>query len=110
MRRFNNGGQSTVPQELVPIFLFCSHRSLLLVPSGARGLHCRAGGTVKTKTYFSFRVDVWDEAGNSIVEHVAGIDDFETAVATYWGAIRRWPKAKITLRQGARVLIRNWQE
>jgi hypothetical protein len=45
-----------------------------------------------------------------IVEHVAGIDDFETAVVTYWGAVRRWPKAKITLRQGARVVIRNWQE
>jgi hypothetical protein len=25
-------------------------------------------------------------------------------VATYWAAVRRWPKAKITLRQGARVV------
>jgi hypothetical protein len=56
---------------------------------------------VKTKTYFAFRVDVWDGAGDNIVEHVAGVDDFETAVATYWAAVRRWPKAKITLRQGA---------
>jgi len=47
---------------------------------------------VKTKTYFAFRVDVWDGAGDNIVEHVAGVDDFKTAVATYWGAIRRWPK------------------
>jgi hypothetical protein len=31
------------------------------------------------ETYFSFRVDMWDEAGDSIVEHVAGIDDFETS-------------------------------
>jgi hypothetical protein len=27
---------------------------------------------VKTKTYFAFRVDVWDAAGDNIVEHVAG--------------------------------------
>jgi len=54
---------------------------------------------VKTKTHFAFRVDIWDDAGDNIVEHIAGIDDFETAVATYWGAVRRWPKAKITLRR-----------
>ena len=65
---------------------------------------------VKTKTYFAFRVDVWDDAGNSIVEHIAGIDDFETAVTTYWAAVRRWPNAKITLRQGARIVHRNWRE
>jgi DNA invertase Pin-like site-specific DNA recombinase len=34
---------------------------------------------VKTKTHFAFRVDIWDDAGNSIVEHVAGADDFEDA-------------------------------
>jgi hypothetical protein len=26
---------------------------------------------LKTKTYFAFRVDIWDDVGNSIVEHVA---------------------------------------
>jgi hypothetical protein len=59
---------------------------------------------VKTKTHFAFRVDVWDDAGVSIVEHVAGVDDFEVAVATYRAAILRWPRARITLRQGARVV------
>jgi hypothetical protein len=39
-----------------------------------------------------------------------GFDDFETAVATYKAATLRWPKAKITLRQGARVVIKNWRE
>jgi hypothetical protein len=72
--------------------------------------HAAERRAVKTKTHFSFRVDVWDDAGDNIVEHVAGIDDFETAVATYWAALRRWPKAKVTLRQGARVVTRNWQE
>jgi hypothetical protein len=59
---------------------------------------------MKTKTYFAFRIDIWDDTGNSIVEHVAGVDDFEVAEATYRAAILRWPAARITLRQGARVV------
>jgi hypothetical protein len=59
---------------------------------------------MKTKTYFAFRVDVWDSTANSIVEHIAGIDDFEVAEATYRAAVARWPTAHITLRQGARVV------
>src|SRR5919197_5066705 len=46
--------------------------------------------SVKTKTHFAFRVDIWDEAGDSIVEHVAGVDDFEVAEATYRAAVARW--------------------
>jgi len=63
---------------------------------------------MNTKTYFTFRVDVWDSAANRIVEHIAGIDDFEVAQATYWAAVARWPKARLTLRQGARVVMKNW--
>jgi hypothetical protein len=59
---------------------------------------------VKTKTHFAFRVDIWDDTGDSIVEHVAGVDDFEVAEATYWAAVARWPAARITLRQSIRVL------
>lgn len=44
------------------------------------------------------------DTDNSIVEHVAGADDFEVAVATYWAAVTRWPAARITLRQGIRVV------
>jgi len=36
---------------------------------------------MKTKTYFAFRVDACDNAANSILEHIAGIDDFEVAEA-----------------------------
>jgi hypothetical protein len=43
-------------------------------------------------------------AATNIIEHVAGIDDFEVAEATYRAAVARWPRARITLRQGARVL------
>jgi hypothetical protein len=30
---------------------------------------------------FAFRVDIWDAIGNSIVERIAGVDDFEVAEA-----------------------------
>jgi hypothetical protein len=62
---------------------------------------------VKTKTHFAFRVDIWDDTGDSIVEHVAGVDEFEVAVVTYWAAVTRWPLARITLRQGARIIHEN---
>ena len=60
--------------------------------------------SIKTKTHFAFRIDIWDATGNSIFEHVAGVDDFEVAEATYRAAVARWPAARITLRQGARVV------
>jgi hypothetical protein len=60
-----------------------------------------------TKTHFPFRIDVWDDQGNSIMQHVAGVDDFETAVATYWAAARRWPKAKITLNEQCPFIAAN---
>jgi hypothetical protein len=49
--------------------------------------------SVKTKTH------IWDDTGDSIVEHVAGVDDFELAEATYRAAVARWPTARITLRR-----------
>jgi hypothetical protein len=64
---------------------------------------------MKTKTHFTFRVDIWDDAADNIIEHVAGVDDFEVAEATYWAAVARWPRARITLRQGARVVYENGQ-
>jgi hypothetical protein len=58
---------------------------------------------MKTKTHFAFRVDIWDDPGDSIVEHVAGVDDL--AEATYRAAVARWPRARITLRQGASLTM-----
>jgi hypothetical protein len=45
---------------------------------------------MKPKTYFAFRVDLWDDTGDNIVEHLAGVDDFEVAEATYWAGAGRW--------------------
>jgi hypothetical protein len=65
---------------------------------------------MNTKTHFPFRIDIWDDQGNNIERHVAGVDDFRVAVASYWAACRRWPKTKITLRQATRVVHRNWAD
>jgi hypothetical protein len=49
-----------------------------------------------TRTHFTFRVDTWTPDGESIVEHVAGIEDYQVALATFRGACERWPGTPIT--------------
>jgi len=48
--------------------------------------------------------------GNSILEYVAAVADLIVARAAYRAACRRWPEAKVSLRQGARVIERSWEE
>jgi hypothetical protein len=43
------------------------------------------------RTHFTFRVDTWTPDGESIVEHVAGVEDYQVALATYHAACKRWP-------------------
>ena len=57
-----------------------------------------------TRYHFTFRVDTWTPDGESIVEHVAGVEDYQVALATFRAACERWPGTPITLRQGARVI------
>ena len=52
----------------------------------------------------AFRIDMWDASGDNLVEHIAGVEDYQVAQATYRAAVERWPGAAITLRQGARVI------
>src|SRR5262249_5683502 len=52
------------------------------------------------RTHFAFRVDTWTPDGESIVEHVAGVEDYPVALATYRAAGQRQPGTPITLRQG----------
>ena len=42
--------------------------------------------------------------GESIVEHVAGVEDYQVALTTFRAACERWPRTPITLRRGARVI------
>jgi hypothetical protein len=59
---------------------------------------------VKSRTHFVHRVDMRTDDGENVFEHLAGVEDFEIAMATYRAACERWPGAAITLRQGARVI------
>ena len=62
------------------------------------------GAPMTTQTHFAFRIDRWTDDGESIVEHVGGAEDFQVAMATYYAARKRWPKAAMTLREGTRVI------
>ena len=43
---------------------------------------------MKTRTHFTFRVDTWTIDGESIVEHVAGVEDYQVALATFTARLR----------------------
>jgi hypothetical protein len=58
---------------------------------------------MKHRADFAHSVDCLDDRGE-IVEHLAGIEDFELALATYRAAVLRWPNARIMLRHRARVV------
>ena len=49
---------------------------------------------MKPKTHLAFRVDIWDDTGDSIVEMPLVVDDFEVAEATYLAAVARWPASR----------------
>ena len=57
-----------------------------------------------TKTHFTYRIDLWDADGDSVMEQVADVDDLTVAKAIYEAACRQWPGANITLRQGVRFI------
>ena len=38
--------------------------------------------TAKTRTHFAYRIDIWSKPNaDSIVEHVAGVEDYDVALA-----------------------------
>jgi hypothetical protein len=56
-------------------------------------------------------IDRWDDAtGENLVEQIAAVGDYLVAMQTYLAAVRRWPDAKITLRNRTRVLERSWED
>ena len=57
-----------------------------------------------TRTHFVYRIDILTDDGKNILEHLAGLENLIVARAAYRAACDRWPKARITLRQGARVV------
>ena len=59
---------------------------------------------MKNRTLFAHCIDMWTDDGKNIIEHLAGVEDFTVALATYHAARERWPEAVISLRQGTRVI------
>jgi hypothetical protein len=47
-------------------------------------------------------------AGQNPYEHLAGVNDLLLARATFEAAVKRWPGAKITLRNAARIIEKTW--
>jgi hypothetical protein len=58
-----------------------------------------------TGTHFAHRIDRWDDNGDNIIDHIAGVEDYTIARKAFYAAVVRWPDAMITLRQGARVVL-----
>jgi hypothetical protein len=47
-------------------------------------------------------IDRWDDAtGENLIEQIAAAGDYLVALETYRAAVKRWPNAKITLRNRA---------
>ena len=57
-----------------------------------------------TKTHFAYRIDRWDARGDTIIDHIGGLDDLEVAMAAYKATCKRWPDEPVTLRQGTLVI------
>jgi len=55
---------------------------------------------VTTRMHFTFRIDMWTPDGATIIEHIAGVEDYQVALATYRAAVERWPGTPSTLRNG----------
>jgi hypothetical protein len=43
------------------------------------------GTSMKTRTQFTHRLDTWGDASQAIIEHLAGVEDFEVAEANLSG-------------------------
>jgi hypothetical protein len=56
------------------------------------------------QTDFLYRVDLWDDDGENIVDLLTEVGNLGIAMDTYRAAMKRWPGAVITLRQGAQVI------
>ena len=58
-----------------------------------------------------FSIERWDDAtGENGVEEIARVSDYLLAMQTYLAAVRRWPDAKITLRDRARIIEQSWED
>ena len=41
---------------------------------------------INYRTHFTYRIDLWDADGENVIEHLAGVEDPQVAMATYVAA------------------------
>src|SRR5215470_10130396 len=71
----------------------------------------RLQSTSDSHAHHAHSIDRWDDAtGSNLYEHLAGVNDLLLALATFQAAVKRWPGAKITLRNGARIIEKTWPD
>ena len=66
---------------------------------GGRGL----GTVTKLRSHFKYNIFMLDEAGE-LLEHLGGTEDCLLAAELYEVTLKRWPAARIQMRQGARIV------
>jgi hypothetical protein len=52
------------------------------------------GTSMKTRTQFTHRLDTWGDASQAMIEHLAGVEDFEVAEATYRAAVKAMAESR----------------
>jgi hypothetical protein len=55
------------------------------------------------RSHFKHNVFMLDQAGD-LLEHLGGTEDYLLAAELYEVALKRWPNARIQMRQGARIV------
>jgi hypothetical protein len=43
---------------------------------------------INYRSHFAYRIDAWDADGENVIEHLAGVEDLQVAMATYLAACR----------------------
>jgi len=61
---------------------------------------------MKIRTHFRHNVFMLGEAGE-FLQHIGGTEDYLLAAELYEVALKRWPKARIQMREGARIVYDN---
>jgi hypothetical protein len=58
---------------------------------------------MKIRSHFKHNLFMLDEAGN-LLEHLGGTEDYLLATQLYEVCLKRWPTARIQMRDGARIV------
>jgi hypothetical protein len=60
------------------------------------------GAEARRRSHFKHNVFMVDEAGE-LLEHFGGTEDYLLAAELYEAALKRWPKARIQMKEAARI-------